>query len=234
MDGPRVLTVHGPDYPAAFDAAVFVAKSHGLRPVVMDRGTGIIETHPRSSGSVLEPWRVDNRSLGQALGNTVNFERRRMRVEFVPADLNFPAPNPDQPVQSAALPGSDRAESRFDLIAYDGPVEIRAWVYVEREFRPNQQVGTWTQRQTRYADDPLDRQDAEDTTTEIAGTWTPVGRDEAYERTVMAEIRKRLLEPPAVATAPERTPERTPEPAPTLAPEPAPSPSTAPTSPRPG
>jgi hypothetical protein len=197
MDGPRVLTVHGADYAAAFDTAMEVAKAHGLRPVVADRETGVIETDARAAGSILEPWRVDNSGLVQALSNTVNFER----VEFVPAGMSLAPPDPEAPVAPAALPGSDRAEARVELSAFTGPIEIRAWVFVEREFRPYQQVGTWTQRQTRYADDPTDRPAKGDDTVSLPGTWTPVGRDEAYERTLMAEIQRRLANPGAAGRA---------------------------------
>lgn len=195
VEGPRVLTIHAPDYNAAFDAALDSAQAHGLRPVVTDRGTGIIETDARTSGSMLEPWRTDNSGFAQMVGNTINFERRRMRVEFVPADFTLPAPDPGAQVVGAALPGTTKAESRFDLLHHEGPIEIRAWVYVEREFRANQQIGSWTQRQTRYAGDPLDRQAPGDLTTIAEGTWTPIGRDEAYERTVMADIQRRLAAP---------------------------------------
>ncbi len=185
------------DYHAAFDAATQVASSHGLRPVVMDRGTGIIETAPRSAGSLLEPWRTDNAGLSDTLAHTVNYERRRMRVEFVPAGTNLPEPDPSKPVHAAAIPGTDRANERFDLLTYSGTLEMRAWIYVERQFRPNQRIGSWTRGQTKYSTDPLDKADPEDTTTSAPGEWTPVGRDDAYERTVMAQIQHRLAAAPA-------------------------------------
>lgn len=196
-DGPKVITVQAQDYHAAFDAATQVASSHGLRPVVMDRGTGIIETAPRAAGSLLEPWRTDNAGLSDTLAHTVNFERRRMRVEFVPAGTNLPEPDPSKPVQAAALPGTDRANARYDLLTYTGTLEMRAWVYVERQFRPNQRIGSWTRGQTKYATDPLEKGDPEDTTTTAPGEWTPVGRDDAYERTVMAQIQRSLAAAPA-------------------------------------
>lgn len=197
-DGPRVLTFSSGDYSAAFDAAVHVAREHGLRPSIMDRETGIIETWPRHAGSLLEPWRTDNATFGETLTHTVNFERRRLRVEFVPADLSVPLPNPDDPTKAAAIPGSTRSNARLDLLKHDGPIEMRAWVYLEREFRPNQKIGDWTYSQTRYASDPVDIPDSRDTTTVAPGDWTPVGRDEAYERTLIAEI-QRLLQPSSAA-----------------------------------
>jgi hypothetical protein len=194
-EGPRVLTFSAGDYTAAFDAAVAVAKEHKLQPVVMDRETGVIETRPRHAGSLLEPWRRDNGTLGDTMAHTINFERRRLRIEFVPAEFSAPTPDPSKPVLAAAIPGSTRAEGRFDLLRNPSPVEMRAWVYVEREFVPNQSIGDWTYSQTRTSSDPLDTPDPRDATTTSPGDWTPVGRDEAYERTIVAEI-QRLLQPP--------------------------------------
>lgn len=198
----RVMTVTAADYPAAFDAALAVADSHGLKPVVMDRSTGIIETGARGTGSLLQPWRQDNNGLADGLAQTINFQRRRMRVEFVPVGLSLPAPDIDGAIQPAAIPGSTRAEQRFDLTTNKGPVEMRAWVFLEREFRPNQRIGNWTLVQTRYSRDPLEAPNPADQTTSMPGTWTPIGRDEAYERMVMAEIHERILPPSVAGTAP--------------------------------
>lgn len=187
---PRVLTVQPEDYPAVFDAAVQAARDNGLHPVVMDRQTGVIESAPRHTGSLVEPWRLDNDGLADGLAQTINFQRRRLRVEFVPADFSLPAPDPNQPVPGAAIPGSTRAEERFDLTRARGPVEMRTWVYLEREFRPNQRIGNWTLSQTRISIDPLDVPDLRDATTRADERWTPIGRDEPYERRIMAQIQQ--------------------------------------------
>lgn len=195
--GPPVLSVSPEDYGRAFEAALEAAREAGLQPVVVDRALGVIETDARTAGSALEPWRLDNDGLGDTLAHTVNFERRRARFEFVPASFSVPDPAPDSPSLGPAIPGSDRAESRFDLLRSREPIEMRAWVYVDRGFRPNQRIGRWSLAETSYAEDPLARQQPGDASTRIDTEWTPVGRDVPYEGRLMGRIRDLLRRPTA-------------------------------------
>ncbi|MFM9145269.1 MAG: hypothetical protein ACKORL_07900, partial [Phycisphaerales bacterium] len=118
------------------------------------RDLGVIETTPRTAGSVVEPWRTDNADVEEMLAHTVNFERRRARFEFVPEGFAAPVPDPQAPSVGPGIPGSDRAEQRFDLMKAGGRIELRAWVYVDRAFLPNQSFGRWTLGETRYSTDP--------------------------------------------------------------------------------
>lgn len=199
--GAPALTVEAKDYPATFDAALLAARDHRLQPVVTDRDLGIIETAPRNAGSLLEPWRTDNSGIDQSFAQTVNHERRRARIEFLPAGWAAPVPDPSAPVVEAAIPGTDRAEARVDLAREKGPIEMRVWVFVDRAFLPNQRIGDWTLSQMRYARDPLDRQDPQDTTTRSETKWTPIGRDQAYERRLADRIREILAERATAAPA---------------------------------
>ena len=81
---PAVIAFPRADYDRAFDAALEGARTDGLQPVVVDRALGVIETAPRTAGSFVEPWRTDNAGVEDTLAHTVNFERRRARIEFVP------------------------------------------------------------------------------------------------------------------------------------------------------
>ena len=192
--GPSTLAFGRADYDRAFEAALEAARADGLDPVVADRALGVIETDARSAGSLLEPWRTDNAGLQDGVAHTVNFERRRARFEFVPESFAAPVPAQGDRSEGPALPGSDRAERRFDLTKWDGTIELRTWVYVDRAFRPNQQIGRWTLGQTRYATDPGDVPEPEDESTRAPTEWTPIGRDEPYERRLMQRIHALLAE----------------------------------------
>lgn len=182
------LTFDRAEYDRMFDAALEAAREDGLDPVVVDRGLGIIETAPRTAGSLLEPWRTDNAGFGDAVAHTVNHERRRARFEFVPEGFAAPVPDPSSASRGAALPGSDAAEARFDLAHATGRIEVRAQVFVDRGFRPNQSFGRWTLGETRYSQDPTQAKAAADDSTRSPTEWTPVGRDVPYEQRLMRRI----------------------------------------------
>lgn len=206
--GGAAMTVPAADYPRAFDAALAAARADRLEPVVADRAMGVIETDGRVAGSLLEPWRTDNDGIGDGFAHTVNHERRRARIEFVPEGWAAPVPDPSAPVRAAAIPGTDRAEARFDLSAPTGPVELRVLVFIDRSFVPNKQIGNWSLSQVTYSRDPLDARDAGDETTRAPTRWTPIGRDPAYERRLADRIRASLaaagnLADPAPGNAPK-------------------------------
>jgi hypothetical protein len=185
---PPVLAFDRADYERVFEAAIESAREDGLEPVVADRDLGVIETTPRTAGSLVEPWRTDNADVEEMVAHTVNFERRRARFEFVPEGFAVPAPDPQGPSVGPAIPGSDRAEQRFDLMKSGGRIELRAWVYVDRAFLPNQSFGRWTLGETRYSTDPTQARRPDDPATAINTQWTPIGRDEPYEQRLMQRI----------------------------------------------
>jgi hypothetical protein len=191
---PPVLAFDRADYERVFEAAIESAREDGLEPVVADRDLGVIETAPRTAGSVVEPWRTDNAGVEEMLAHTVNFERRRARFEFVPEGFAAPVPDAQAPSLGPAIPGSDRAEQRFDLMKAGGRIELRAWVFVDRAFLPNQSFGRWTLGETRYSTDPTQARRPDDPGTAIDTKWTPIGRDEPYEQRLMQRIHALLAE----------------------------------------
>ncbi len=232
MDGPEVLTLSPQDYPAAFEACLDQAREVGMPAVLADRSIGIIETKPRHIGSLMEPWRLDSDGIGQMSEATIQYLRRRVRFEFVPAGFTLPAPSGDAPLTGPLLPGSIPDERRFDLEHPTGDVELRAWVFVERGFTPGLEPGSWSLTLTStWTDmtrgDPA--RDPRDPTTRAPTTWTPVERDEAMERELLSRVHAQVER-----TAADRR-ERETAPAPSTdagdapaAAEPAPDPSPAP------
>ncbi len=185
--GPAFLTIQAEAYADAFDAAVEAAAVVGLTPTVRDRRSGVIETEPRIAGSVLEPWRTDNASFAQAMENTITFQRRRARFEFTPAGFR-----PREPAE-APLTGPDlfaQHDAEVDLSRLAGPLELRVWVYVERAYSPGIRRSTWTRARTTRTRIIL----ADDEKALPTQYWTPVRRDEAYERRLLAAVERALGE----------------------------------------
>ena len=191
--GPDVLSIDSDSYSDAFDAAVEAVRVAGLPPTVRDRRSGLIETEPRFAGSVIEPWRNDNASFTQSIENTITFQRRRARFEFAPV-LFQPDQPADAPLTGPDLLGTQDAE--VDLSRYIGALELRVWVYVERSYTPGLRRSTWTRaKTTRTRIVP-----AEDTEAPPAQFWTPVHRDEAFERRLLAAVQSALAQQSEVSS----------------------------------
>ena len=188
--GPDRLEFQSDRYDQAFEAAGEAVRRQGMPPVLTDRTGGVIEARPRLAGSVLEPWRIDNSDLEQWGASTLNKQRRRVRFEFLPVDFVPPEPTGDTPLTGPPLPGSSEGELRLtDLETFDGQVELRVWVYVEREHRTGLRRGTWSRVGRTYATNPMETISPKDGTTRSQALWTPVGRDEAMERRLLADVK---------------------------------------------
>ncbi|MHC4710819.1 MAG: hypothetical protein ACYTA3_10510 [Planctomycetota bacterium] len=189
--GPDLLRIDAGSYPEAFDAAMEASRINGLPLALRDRRSGVIETEPAFAASILEPWRDDNATLGQSLENTIAFQRRRARFEFAPAGAAPPTMDPitDPTTDSPAGPDLLGIETRdLDLTAYDGDLELRVLVIVERAHTMGVRRSTWSRRSTTRAmiDAPASDGDIP------AKFWTPVSRDEAFERRLLAAVDQAL------------------------------------------
>jgi hypothetical protein len=191
--GPDLLRIDAGSYPEAFDAAMEASRINGLPLALRDRRSGVIETEPAFAASILEPWRDDNATLGQSLENTIAFQRRRARFEFAPAGAA------DDPQTGPDLLGIETRD--LDLTAYDGDLELRVLVIVERAHTMGVRLviverahtmgvrrSTWSRRSTTRAmiDAPASDGDIP------AKFWTPVSRDEAFERRLLAAVDQAL------------------------------------------
>ena len=192
--GPELLTIASADYAAAFDAAVEAARLDGMPAALRDRRAGVIETQSRVAGSVLEPWRLDNASLGQSFENTVAYQRRRARFEFAPAGFDpSESSGAAQPLSGADVVNA--GQPPLDLTTDGRDLELRVLVYIERASVPGQRRSTWTrskatQTQLVYPEGMKERR----------GTimnWTPVARDHDYERRLLQRVQNLISAPPA-------------------------------------
>lgn len=181
-EGPEALQVPIDRYDVVFDAAVEAARDAGLPPLVRDRSAGVVETESRIAGSLFEPWTFGEESLEQAAENTLLFQRRRARIEFSPEE---PAAarlrGADRPLPEPGVGGAVAAP--LDLRSAAGPLEVRVRVFVERAFIPNLDVNSYSRILSSRYTTPLDP---------TGETWTPVGRDRAWEARILADLGRRM------------------------------------------
>ncbi|MHC4414190.1 MAG: hypothetical protein ACYS0G_02780 [Planctomycetota bacterium] len=184
--GPEFLRIDSSAYHEAFEAALEAGRAHGLPPTLRDRRRGVIETEPRIAGSILEPWRGGNASLGQTMENTIAFQRQRARFEFTAVGFHPPAAG-DEPVSgpdtlATTTPG-------IDLSTYDGELELRVSVQVERAYAPGIRRSTWSRANTTRTTIISPAAGGEPLPSLF---WTPVTRDPAFERRLLAAVDRRL------------------------------------------
>lgn len=191
--GPEVISIPADQYQEAFDSAVEVARSHGMRPAFLDRRAGIIETEPVIGGSLLEPWYADNADFNQALRNTLARNRYRARFEFTRTGFK-PRTSTDEipPVDLLGVTNED-----WDLTENEGLLDLRAWVFEERGNSVGQRRNPWTFIGTSYTYRvPVEGNWDENQ----VFFWTPTTRDRSAERRLLAEVSERLDEQEASQT----------------------------------
>lgn len=193
---PSVYELDSSAYQRVFDVAIAIVTEEGLPTELVDRDGGIIETRPAPLGSVLEPWNWPAGG-GGAVESTVNSQRRVVRFEFIPSGFRPRPPDEDRPLLGHRAPGLPYPDGGrgVDLAGYEGPIELRVWVFIERAFTPHLQRSTWTFSQRGFAIDPLDFRPIGDDTTRARSIWTPIDRSPELERRTLDALRARL-EPP--------------------------------------
>lgn len=191
QSGPEVLTIDAAQYQQAFDAAVEAARAEGMPPAFRNPRSGVIESEPRIARSILEPWRKDNASLDQALENTLGMQRFKVRFEFTPVGFQPTRAHmggaDDAPLTGADVVGA--GEPQPDLTEIHGQLELRAWVFVERAHVPGVRRNTWSRSKTDVAELV-----APERASGVPSTmfWTPVARDPAFERRLLAAVDRQL------------------------------------------
>ncbi len=193
-EGPSVAQIAPLTYANAFDAACVAAKDAGFRVVTADRQTGVIETAPAFMGSLVEPWEWEDMTLSQVGEASLNFERRRLRFEFVPANFQEGAAHPDAPIAGPSIAGSARLQST-DLARTQEALELRVVVSVERRFQPGTQRNAWTRSITSTMTDVTQKDDG--MAARDASRWTAFERDERLELQLLRAIEAQLSVPTA-------------------------------------
>ena len=181
------------EYHAVYEATIESLREHRFAVNRQDRRFGVVTTRPLIAASVFEPWHDDNTTAHQVAMNTLNHQRRHVRVEIQPPDPAHPdidAPDPADP-DASVIP--------------EGSYQLQVYVFLERRHHPprNLHSGVFTDVDLRRR--PRSHQPLVTEEGRLESTWRPVGRDHELERRLIADIIRRSIDiepvyPPARAS----------------------------------
>ncbi len=175
LPGPPVAPLAAEAYGPTFEAAVAVLRDAGFNVDRQDYRFGRITSTPKGSPTILEPWKPDNRTTGDALRSTLGNLRRTVTLFF-------------EPVPASASAGGDNSVSRdAQRSASSGTsYTLRVEVLLERVEVPHRRLNGVTKGPI-FAD--LREVPAELAARGITGTyWQPVGRDQRLEHHLLERI----------------------------------------------
>lgn len=189
-DSQLSLIVDRARYDAVFDATLESLRREQFVLNRVDRRLGVITTEPRPASSVLEPWRGDNSTVGQAVESTLHDQHRVVRVQFRPYQANVTAAaaagdghrGPD--AVGEERPGDFTAAARpFEAANHDGVMAMELRCVIERGHRPGWRLETSSMRYSSYTVDPaLARRGIP------RRFWEPIGRDQHMESRLLEQI----------------------------------------------
>jgi hypothetical protein len=174
-------------YALAFDAARDALRDHRFDLNRVDGHAGVISTYVKPSAGLLSPWDGEQSSLGQEVEDLLNYQQRRVRVTFEPAEP--PAPAPAEPGAAGVEPSSpgDSGGSDIPTLARSAETIMRIRVTVERIHRP-----TWrpdpssVNLSTRSNDPDLGRRGLR------PSYAVPVADDRALAARLVEDVRRRM------------------------------------------
>lgn len=182
--GIDTLRIPAHDYERAFSLAARIVREHGLDPSLRDIRRGIIETDPALAPSLLVPWKQDSGTARDRFENTINQQRRRARILFLPAG------NDDMQALHPAGQGTDLLAHDLPTVRLQdqGEVDVHMVVSLERRNRRGQSRSTWSRRSSS-------RTSILDVGQPVRSVvWSTVARDREFERLLLAELQSALLE----------------------------------------
>lgn len=120
-EGPAGVALPGERYDEAFTQTRELLIARGFELERIDAARGVISTQPKASAGAFTPFDLRQGSARQELDDTLNHQRRVVRVEFVPAIPGAGQPGIDAPgvapsVQPLPLDAASEIVARFGVV----------------------------------------------------------------------------------------------------------------------
>lgn len=175
--GPETrLAIPAGRYAEAFDHARDALRDWKFTLERVDAQAGVIATQQKGTGGLATPWDQEQSTLAQEAEDTIQRQKRAVRVEFV-------GTGPD--AGTLAEPGAD-----VDLRRAAGPLEMRVTVDVYRWQQAGWRLNTQAILYSTYSRDP--QADSPDVQGGRSYYGVAVGRDDALAARLAAEVGARL------------------------------------------
>ena len=120
-EGPASIVLPGERYDEAFTQTRELLIARGFELERIDATRGVISTQPKASAGVFTPFDLRQGSLRQELDDTLNQQRRVVRVEFAPVVPEAREPRIDAPgiaptISPLALGAGEPLVARFGVV----------------------------------------------------------------------------------------------------------------------
>lgn len=194
---PNPFEIDAREYDRVYDASVQVLRDYGFTVDRQDYRFGRVTTGPLGSPTLLEPWKRDNSTLGQAAASTVGDLQRKVTV-FIDPVIAMDA----TPARAAGEEVAEDAEIAASAGASASPADggeagaylLRVEVLIERREVPTRRLTGTASRNvfSSLRDTPVEWQKRGIE----ANYWLPVSRDPQLEQRLLREIVSRSLSLP--------------------------------------
>ncbi len=179
VQNPLPIDVH--EYGRVYRAAVLTLRHDGFIVDRHDYRFGEVTSKPRRAGTLFEPWKTGHDNLGVVLADTINEQRRIVRISLTPKPV---ATQPATPSVPAGPVTASRPVSHTYLLKVD--------VLVQRHEIPGQHMNGATDPGQIFSPQAQPSQELKDRG--ITGPyWETVGQDPAMEQRLINQIMDRSL-----------------------------------------
>lgn len=193
IDNP--IAIDAGEYDAIYDASIEVLRENNFTVDRRDYRFGQITSEPLLAASAMEPWYGDNTTAMQVAESTMNHQRRLVRVNIEPIDVDIedePSANTAETTETTEdIDAEANGEMPSDIApGFTPDYLLRVEVMIERYQRPHAQISSAVVARLSTGAS-LAEQSIRTEQGEVDAFWRPLERDVYLERRLVEQILER-------------------------------------------